>query len=82
MEDTARERSPVKPAKAPFDESKLTPPQRKALEIARAQGVKPIRSIKELKLDVEPELVDELIETIMENRRDARQRPPKKNPFE
>ena len=75
MVDTEKERDKVKPSKAPFDESKLTPPQREALAIARAQGVEPIRSLKELRLDIEPELVDDLIETIMENRREARKKP-------
>ena len=30
----------MKPSKTPFDESKLTPAQRKALEIAKVQGAK------------------------------------------
>ena len=75
------DRKSVKPAKTAFDESKLTPPQRRALEIAKAQGVNPIHSITDLRLEREAELVDELIETIAENRRGARHRPAKKLPF-
>lgn len=72
-----KERPKVKSTKGTFDESRLTPPQREALAIARAQKVEPIRSLADLKLDVEPELIDELIEEIAAARRDARKRPYK-----
>jgi hypothetical protein len=80
MVETEKEGAKVKPAKAPFDESKLTPPQREALAAARAQGVEPIRVIKSMKLDVEPELLDKLIEDVEESRAAERRRSPK-DPF-
>lgn len=79
MEDLERERKSVTPPKPRFDESKLTPTQRRALEIAKAQGVKPIKSLEDLRLDVEPKLVDELIDTVLANRQKNRHQ--LKSPF-
>ena len=81
MEDTEKERQPMKPAKVPFDESKLTPPQRQALEIAKAQGAPFSRRLEDLVQDVEPEAANKLIETIMELRRDGRGQLPR-NPLD
>ncbi len=80
MQDLERERKPKNPPDKPrFDESKLTAPQRRAFEIAKAQGVKPIQSLEELRLNVEPELVDDLIDTFLENRKKNRRQ--LKSPF-
>ena len=46
--DTEMERDKVKSSKPPFDASKLTPPQREALAIARAQGVPFNRHLEDL----------------------------------
>jgi hypothetical protein len=80
MQEPERERQPMKPAKMPFDPNKLTPPQRKAYEIAKAQGVKPIHSLKELALDIEAELLDGLTEFVLESRA-AERKHPSKDPF-
>ena len=60
----------MKPSKTPFDESKLTPAQRKALEIAKVQGAKFGRKLKDLQLDVDPESREELAQAIMDARRE------------
>ena len=80
MEDTDRERTPMKTAKTAFDPSRLTPAQRKAYEIAEAQGVRPIHSLKELALDIETELLDGLTEFVLDSRA-AERRAPSKDPF-
>ena len=80
MQDTERERTSVKTAKPVFDESKLTQPQRKALDIARAQGVKPIHSLKDLKLDLPHEELEAYADTLDQIRQEARQH-PRKNHF-
>ena len=77
MEDTEKERQPMKPAKVPFDESKLTPPQRKALEIAKAQGVPFSRRIEDFDLGLTPEEGEAFHNFIMEERQRARSMPSK-----
>jgi len=62
----------MKPPKSLFDETKFTPEQREALAIAKAQGVKPVYSLRSLKLDIEPEELEEFAKTLEEIRRDAR----------
>jgi hypothetical protein len=81
MQETERDRQPVKPSRTPFDESKLTPAQRKALEIAKVQGAKFGRKLKDLQLDVEPEAREELAQAIMDARREDGMQ-PHKNPFD
>lgn len=85
MAETEKERSNVKPTKAPFDESKLTPPQREALAIAKAQGVHPIRSLEDLfataDLGLSPEEGREFHDFLMEQRRLARAKPSKTYDF-
>ena len=80
MQEPEKERQPMKSAKKSFDPNKLSPAQRKAYEIAKAQGVKPIHSLKELALDIEPEMLDGLSEYILESRAAERQR-RSKDPF-
>jgi hypothetical protein len=62
------------------DPNKRSPAQRKAYEIAKAQGVKPIHSLKELALDIEPEMLDGLTEFILDSRA-AERHQPSKDPF-
>ena len=80
MHETERERRPMKSAKMSFDPKKLTIAQRKAYEIAQAQGVKPIHSLKELALDIEPELLVGLTEFVLESRT-AERKHQSKDPF-
>jgi hypothetical protein len=80
MQETERERQPVKPSKTPFDESKLTPAQCKALEIAKIQGAKFGRKLKDLHLDLDSVARDELAQAIIDARREDGMQ-PHKNPF-
>lgn len=69
-------------AKTPFDESKLTPPQREALAIAKAQGVKFGRKLEDLAFKgVEPGVLEHFAETVKKIRDDARKQPVT-NPFD
>ena len=81
MQETERQRRPVKPSQNPFDESKLTPAQCKALKIAKSQGAKFGRKLKDLRLDLEPDVAEELAQAIVDARRDDATQ-PRKNPFE
>jgi hypothetical protein len=82
VEDTDKQRSSVKTAKIAFDESKLTPPQREALTIAKAQGIKFGRKLEDLALKgVESDVLDKFAETLREIREDARGESVK-NPFD
>ena len=48
MQETERERQPVKSANAIVDASKLTAPQRKILQLATEQGVPMARKLEEV----------------------------------
>jgi hypothetical protein len=63
--------------KSKFDESKLTPRQRKGYDIAKAQGARTIASIEELRLDIDAEELEEFIQEIGAERQRARQQTPK-----
>ncbi len=63
--------------KTNFDESMLTEEQRKAVAIARAQGVPFSRTFEDLCSDLDSEDADELADAIEENRRRDRQIPTK-----
>jgi hypothetical protein len=67
----------MKSKKLPFDEGKLTPAQREALAIAKAQGAKPVHSLRELKLGIEPEELEEFARTLDEISQDVRRQPVK-----
>ena len=71
MQEGEKERSPVKSSRQ-FDESKLTPPQRRALEFAKAQGAPFNRRLEDLIQDIEAEAVDEINEIIMSLRLEGR----------
>jgi Flp pilus assembly protein CpaB len=75
--ETTKERSNVKPSKATLDESKLTPPQREALAIAKAQGKDLSLTLQDLKGDMDPEAVEEVMAVVM----DLRKRPAKQRDF-
>jgi hypothetical protein len=77
MQDFEGVRGGVSATKAKFDESKLLPEQKKALALAKAQGVKPIRSIKELQLDIEPAELESFADSLEEQRQQARLQPIK-----
>lgn len=81
MEELEKERHPVRPTKKIFDESKLTPQQRKAYEIAKAQGAKFSRTLKGLALNIEPKSLNNFVKIIEEERLQAR-RAPMASPFE
>lgn len=78
MQDLERDRSRMTSSKPKFDEAKLLPEQRKALEIARAQGVQPIQSIDELRLDVDQGELEQFADALDEQRKKARLRVIKK----
>ncbi len=81
QEEPQRIPKPMKSAlQVPFDETKLTLPQRKALEIAKAQGAPFTRRLEDLIQDVEPHEVEEINEAIMAQRREGRKIPPR-NPL-
>lgn len=63
--------------KTNFDESTLTDEQRKAVGIARTQGVPFSRTFEDLCSDLDSEDADELADAIEENRRRDRQIPTK-----
>lgn len=64
-------------SKPKFDESKLLPEQRRALAIANAQGVKPIRSMDELRLNIEADELAKFADALDEQRTHARSHPAK-----
>jgi len=81
MEDIYKDRDSMTPIKKKnFDESKLTPRQRKAYQIANAQGGKSFESFDEILMDVEPEVMQHLRDTLM-NTQAKEQKTLKKNPF-
>jgi hypothetical protein len=51
-------------SKSTFDESKPLPEQRKALEFTKAQSVEPIRSIEELRLDIEADELEQFADGV------------------
>jgi len=59
----------MKPAPIPFDEKKLTPAQREALAITKSQGKKIQLKRHELVAQMEPEIIDDLLATVMEIRK-------------
>ena len=63
--------------KSKFDESKLTPRQRKGYEIAKAQGAKTIASIDELRLDIDADELEEFVHELDAERQRARQQTAK-----
>lgn len=77
MQDLERDRGVMSATKPKFDESKLLPEQKRALELAKAQGVNPIRSISELQLDIEPAELETFADALDEQRQQARLRPIK-----
>jgi hypothetical protein len=79
MQDTERQRQPMKPSKNSFDESNLSPAQRKALEIAKAQGAKFGRKLEDLRLNLEPAAAEELAQAIVEARREDAMQSRKKS---
>jgi len=83
MVDTEMEHEIVKSSKAPFDESKLTPPQREALAIAKAQGVPFSRRLEDLipDLGLTAEEAETFGKTLQLVRGDGR-RQKRKDPFE
>lgn len=74
VSETTTENRSMPPTK-PFDESKLTPAQRKALEIARAQGKRPMTILEAVKLDIEPDELAKFADALDEQRRESRSRP-------
>ncbi len=58
--------------KKTFDESKLTPRQRKAFQIANAQGSNSFDSFDEILMDVEPDVMQHLRDTILNMRAEER----------
>ena len=80
MEETAQSRLGTKMKKSLppiFDESSLSPRQKKALEIAKAQDVPFQRDLTSLRSDLDPKDVDDLIEAIEEGRKKDRSIPEK-----
>jgi cell envelope opacity-associated protein A len=81
MEEIQKDRQAMKPIKKKaFDESHLTPRQRKAYQIAKSQGTKSFESFDEILMDVEPEVMQHLRDTIMNTQAEERKTPPK-NPL-
>lgn len=72
MNELEGNHEPMTPKSHIADESMLTPSQREALAIAKTQGKKPIESLRQLKLDIEPEELEEFAKTLDEIRRDSR----------
>ena len=64
-----KEHDKLKPTSAPFDESKLTPPQREALALVKMQGKKIHISREDLVADIDPEAIEDLIAVVMEIRK-------------
>ena len=83
MEDLDKERSAMKPSKVPFDESKLTPPQRLALELAKNQGVPFSRRLEDLipDLGLTQDEADAFGRTLQQIREESRRQTPS-DPFE
>ena len=81
--DTGMERDKVKSSKPPFDEDKLTPPQREALAIAKAQGVPFSRRLEDLipDLGLTAEEADAFCKTLLLAQGDGH-RQKRKDPFE
>jgi hypothetical protein len=71
--DIDRERDTMKPAKV-FDETKLTAEQRQALAIAKSQGKKLHLTRADLLGSMDAAAVDDLLQTILDLRREDRQR--------
>jgi hypothetical protein len=81
MEEIQKDRQSMKPIKKKnFDESKLTARQRKAYQIANAQGSKSFDSFDEILMDIEPEVMQHLLDTIMNTRAEER-KTTQKNPL-
>ena len=80
QEEAERAKQAVKTSKIAFDESKLTPPQRKALAIAKAQGVRMARKFEDLNIDLglTKEEADQFGRTIQEMREESRKQESKK----
>jgi hypothetical protein len=77
MQDLEKGRATM-PSKNPkFDESKLTPKQRKGYELAKAQGAKTIASIEDLRLDIDGHELEEFIQDLRADRQRARQQTQK-----
>ena len=66
----------MKPTKAPFDESKLTPAQREALTLAKSQGVPFSRRLEDLvpDLGLTDEESDIFGKTLQQVREDGRRK--------
>ena len=77
MQVLERDRGGMSATKPKFDESKLLPEQKRALELAKAQGGNPIRSITELLLEIEPAELEKFADSLDEQRQQARLRPIK-----
>ncbi len=75
MQETERGHQAVKSAKTAIDESKLTPPQRRVLALAKAQGVSMTRKFEDLtpNLGLTPEEADHFGETLQKIRDESRQ---------
>ena len=83
MTGLERDKKPMATKTQPFDESKLTPPQREALAIAKAQGVPFSRRLEDLipELGLTAEEADTFGKTLQLVREDGR-RQKRKDPFE
>ena len=73
MQDLEKGGEPMPSKKSKFDESKLTPRQRKGYEIAKAQGAKTIASIDELRLDIDANELEEFVHELDAERQRSRQ---------
>lgn len=69
MQEIERNRKPMKSPTMPFDESKLSPGQREAVAIAKAQGKDLTLTIKDLAGNMDHKLVEELMEVVLHIRK-------------
>jgi hypothetical protein len=76
MSEIERERPSVAPTKK-FDEANLSPAQRQALELARAQGKRPMPLVEAMRLDIDTDELVRFAETLDEQRRESRSHPRK-----